>query len=119
MAIAYISLAVSLIALVFVVLVYSQTRETFRRISAIICTLPGAYDVERLMKDMEKTGETRGKVVCDAPKSTHIAYEMPFIRIPRVKLLNDKIWARVHVLADLISGYYDIPVEREKSNKAK
>lgn len=112
MLVAYVSLGVAIFTLVLAIFIHSETRDMLRHIKAITYTLPGAYDVDRLIRDIEKTGELRGKVVCDEPKNTHIHYTMPCPQVPRGKWIPNRIWRFVGSLASVFSGNIDVAIER-------
>jgi hypothetical protein len=110
------ALIIALITLVFAVLIHSQTREVLNHINTITYTLPGAYDIERLKKDIEKTGEIRGKVVCITSKHTHIAFG-DFTRVSwKINIIN-AVWRFVHRIADWFAGNIEIPIEMTRKVK--
>lgn len=97
--IACVSLAVGIVTLGFALLIQSVTKDTLERINAIVDTLPGAYDVRRLLEDMENTGQVRGKVVCDEPKNTHIDWAMPPPEVPLTKRIKRIFWGTIRGVA--------------------
>jgi len=108
----YVSLGVAIVTLILALLIHSQTNNTLSRMKSIAYTSPGAHDVERLMRDIEKTGEFRGKVVCDMPKSTHIAYSMPPSgNMSLGTLAKNRIWRFIRSAADWFSKSIDVEVE--------
>ena len=111
------ALLVAVITLFLALLIHSETRENWRNLNAISRTLPSAHDIGRLRDDIERTGEYRGKVVLDPTKSTHIAYRMPFEKVPRPQWVMSKIWRIVHKVAYFFSGNIDIPQARAKTKK--
>lgn len=98
--IAYVSLTVAVITLVIALLIQSVTKDALDRVNAIVDTLPGAQDVRRLLEDMERTGEVRGKVICDEPKNTHIAWIMPPPEVPLAKQIKKRFWGCIRSLAN-------------------
>ena len=118
MVVAYISLGVAVFTLFVAILIHSETRDALKHINTITYTLPGAYDIDRLNGDIEKTGEIRGKVVCVAPRHTHIAWYQPSLqKVPWVKRALNKIWRFIRVLANGFSGNIDIPVSTPQEIK--
>jgi hypothetical protein len=110
--VAYISLGVAVFTLFVALLIHSETREALKHINTITYTLPGAYDVDRLNRDIEKTGEIRGSVVCVASKHTHIAWNPSSSqKVTWGKRALNKIWGFTRDLSNGFSGNIDIPVE--------
>jgi len=93
------SLAVGIVTLVFALLIQSVTKDTLVRINAIVDTLPGAYDVRRLLEDIEKTGQVRGKVMCDEPKNTHIDWIEPAPEETLTKRIKRIFWGTIRRVA--------------------
>ena len=118
MIVAYVSLGVAVFTLILAIFIHSETRDTLGRMNAITDTLPGAYDVNRLIGDLEKTGELRGRVVCDAPKNTHIGWSLLPPEIPWRKRIKNKIWRFIRTVANYWSGdIYESMVEESKMGK--
>jgi len=115
--IAIVSLVVAAVTLFIAVLIHSETRDVLSHMNTIMYTLPGAYDVDRVRKDIETTGETRAKVICVASKHTHLAYEMPFSKIPRGLWVKNKVWKLLRRIAVYFAGDIEIPVEMSKRIK--
>jgi hypothetical protein len=108
----YISLGVAVFTLFIAILIHSETREALKHINTITYTLPGAYDIDRLKGDIERTGEIRGKVMCVASKHTHIAWYQPSLeKVPRAKRALNEIWRFIRNLSSGFSGNIDIPVD--------
>jgi len=97
--IAYISLAVGIVTLGLALLIQSVTQDTLKRIDAIVDTLPAAHDVRRLLDDMEKTGQVRGKVVCSEPKNTHIDWIEPAPEETLTKRIKRIFWGTIRRVA--------------------
>ena len=110
MVIAIVSLVVAAVTLFIAVLIHSETRDVLSHMNTIMYTLPGAYDVDRVRKDIETTGEIRAKVICVASKHTHLAYEMPFSKIPRGLWVRNRVWKLLRGIAARFSGNIDIKV---------
>jgi hypothetical protein len=98
------ALALSVFTLIIALFIHSEVRQALSRINAIIDTLPGSYDVKRLIKDIEDTGSQRGHVISHVPKNTHIAFKMPPPEIPRPKKIKNKIWKWIFKLTQVWSG---------------
>ncbi len=111
------ALVVAVITLCLALLIHSETRENWRYLNAISYTLSGAYDVGRLIDDIEKTGEYRGKVIRDPTRVTHIAYRMPGENVPRLLWIMNKIWRCIRKIAYFFSGNIDVPQARAKTKK--
>jgi hypothetical protein len=109
--IAIVSLVVAAVTLFIAVLIHSEARDVLGHVNAITYTLPGAYDIERAKKDIERTGEIRARVICVAPKHTHLAYEMPFSKVPRGLWTRTRIWELLRGIATRFSGDIEVPVE--------
>ena len=118
LAIAIIALVIASFSLAMMFLIQSTTSDTLGRLNAIVDTLPGAYDVKRLLGDIEKTGMVRATVVCDEPKNTHIAWtpcspEKP----PLAKQLKKLFWGPIRSLANHFLSEVYIPVEKSSEIK--
>lgn len=111
------ALVIAVITLCLALLIHSETRENWRNLNAISCTLPSAYDVGRLIDDIERTGEYRGKVIRDPTKATHIAYSMPGENVPRLQWRVNKIWRCIRKIAYFFSGNIDVPQASAKTKK--
>jgi len=98
------SLVIAAITLVLAVFIHSETRDIFSRINLIIHTLPGAYDVKRCIDDIEKSKEDRVRVVCDAPKNTHLAFTQPAPEISRYRWIKNGFWEFIRKSAGCWSG---------------
>lgn len=98
------ALVLAAVTLVIALFIHSEVRQALSRVNAIIDTLPGAYDVKRLIKDIEDTGDQRGHVVSHAPKNTYIRYTVPWPETPRYKKIKNKIWRGIFGLAQVWSG---------------
>ena len=107
------SLVIAIVTLVIAILIQSETREVLGNIDAIMKTSPGAYDVDRVRRDIETTGEYRAKVVCVAPKYTHISYEpCSSSNVPRSVFRLNRLWRCLYSLAKRFSGDIEIPVDK-------
>ena len=112
MIVAYISLGIAIATLVIAILIQSTTGDALSHINAVTYTLPSAYDVDRIMKDIEKTGQFRGKVVCNEPKTTNLAFEMPPKKaVPLNILISAMVWKSIRKAANCFSGSIDVPVK--------
>jgi hypothetical protein len=113
------SLVIAVLTLFLAVFIHSETREALGRINAISDTLPGAYDVKRVIRDMEDTKQRRGKVVCDAPKNTHVEYSMPAPDIRPAERRKNTFWRLIRKLASYWSGdiYESVVEESPKMGK--
>lgn len=111
------ALVVAIITLFLALLIHSETRENWRNLNAISYTLPSAYDIGRLIDDIERTGEYRGKIIRDPTKVTHIAYRIPGEKVPRPQWVVNKIWRCVRKIAYFFSGNIDIPQARANNKK--
>lgn len=98
------SLVVAVITLCLALFIHSETRDIFTRVNLILHTLPGAYDVKRCINDIEKSKEDRVKVVCDAPKNTHLAFIQPAPKISRFRRMKNGFWRFIRKLASYWSG---------------
>ena len=98
------SLIIAVITLVLAVFIHSETRDIFSRINLIIHTLPGAHDVKRCIDDIEKSKEDRVRVVCDAPKNTHLAFTQPAPEISRYRRIKNGFWGFMRKLTGCWSG---------------
>jgi len=98
------SLVIAAITLVLAVFIHSETRDIFSRINLIIHTLPGAHDVKRCIDDIEKSKEDRVRVVCDAPKNTHLAFTQPAPKISWCKRTKNRFWEFIRKLTGYLSG---------------
>jgi len=98
------SLMLAIITLIFALFIHSETREALSRINIMLDTLPGAHDVHRLIDDIEKTKQRRGRIICDKPKNTHISYAMPFTDIPLGIRIRNNFWRFIKRLAGYLSG---------------
>ena len=98
------SLIIAIITLVFAVFIHSETRDIFGRINLIIHTMPGAHDVNRLIRDIERSKQDRAKVVCDAPKNTHLAFTQPAPKISWHRRTRNVFWEYVRKLTGYWSG---------------
>lgn len=98
------SLIIAAITLVLAVFIHSETRDIFSRINLIIHTLPGAHDVNRLIRDIEKSKEDRVRVVCDAPKNTHLKFTQPAPKISRYRRIKNVFWESIRKLTGCWSG---------------
>ena len=111
-------MVVAVIALVFALFIHSETREMLGRMNMIIDTLPGAYDVNRLIKDREKSKEKRAKIVSDMPKNTHIAFVSSGPKIPWYRRVKNSFWSFMRKLASCLSGdIYESIVKEEQKGK--
>jgi hypothetical protein len=98
------SLIIAVITLVVAVFIHSETRDILSRISLIIHTMPGAYDVNRLIRDIERSKQDRAKVVCDAPKNTHLKFTQPAPKISRYRRIKNVFWEYIRKLTGYWSG---------------
>lgn len=98
------SLVVAVITLGLAFFIHSETRDIFSRVNLILHTLPGAYDVRRCIDDIERSKEDRVKVVCDAPKNTHLAFIQPAPKISRFRRMKNRFWRFIRKLASYWSG---------------
>jgi len=98
------SLAITAITLVLAVFIHSETRDIFSRINLIIHTMPGAHDVNRLIRDIEKSKQDRVRVICDAPKNTHLAFTQPAPKISHYKRIKNVFWESIRKLSGYWSG---------------
>jgi len=98
------SLVIAVITLVVAVFIHSETRDIFSRINLIIHTMPGAYDVNRLIRDIERSKQDRVKLVCDAPKDTHLSFTQPAPMISRYRRIKNVFWEYIRKLAGYWSG---------------
>ena len=107
------SFIIAVITLVLAVFIHSETRDIFNRVNLIIHTMPGARDVNRLIQDIEKSKEDRVKVVCDAPKNTHLDFTQPAPKISQYRRIKNGFWQLIRKLAGCWSGdIIDEPVIR-------
>lgn len=112
------SLVVAVITLVLALFIHSETREMLGRMNAITDTLPAAYDVNRVIKDREKSRQERAKIVSDVPKNTHIAFHGSGPEIPRFRRVKNAFWNFMRKLASCWSGdIYESIVEERKMGK--
>jgi hypothetical protein len=98
------SFIIASITLVLAVFIHSETRDIFGRINLIIHTLPGAHDVKRCIDDIEKSKEDRVRVVCDAPKNTHLAFTQPAPKISQYRRIKNGFWEFIRKSAGCWSG---------------
>jgi hypothetical protein len=98
------SLVIAAITLVLAVLIHSETRDIFGRINLIIHTLPGAHDVRRCIDDIEKSKQDRVRVVCEAPKDTHLAFTQPAPNISWYRRTKNRFWEFIRKSAGCWSG---------------
>ena len=98
------SLIIAAVTLVLAVFIHSETRDIFSRINLIMHTLPGAHDVKRCIDDIEKSKEDRVRVVCDAPKNTHLAFTQPAPKISRYRRIKNGFWEFIRKSAGCWSG---------------
>jgi hypothetical protein len=98
------SLVIAAVTLVLAVFIHSETRDIFSRINLVIHTLPGAHDVKRCIDDIEKSKEDRVRVVCDAPKNTHLAFTQPAPQISWYRRIKNGFWEFIRKLAGFWSG---------------
>ena len=98
------SLIIGAITLILAVFIHSETRDIFNRINLVIRTLPGAHDVGRCIDDIEKSKEDRVRVVCEAPKNTHLAVTQPAPKISRYRRTKNGFWGFVRKSAGCWSG---------------
>ncbi len=85
------------------ILIQSTTKRALNRIDAIISTLPGAHDVNRLLKDLEETGEVRGKIVCTARRNTRISWHVPSLHVPTGwEKVKRRFWHYMGRVADCV-----------------
>lgn len=112
MIVAYISLGVAVATLIIAILIQSTTRDTLSHINAVASTLPNAHDVNRIMEDIERTGEFRGKVVCNELKTTYLAFEIPPKEVVPLKILiSAMLWKSIRKAANIFCGDIDVPVK--------
>ncbi len=111
MVIAIVSLVVAAVTLFIAVLIHSETRDVLGHMNTITYTLPGAYDIERAKKDIERTGEFRATVVCVAPKHTHLAFDIPCSKVPRGLWTRNRMWKLLRGIATRFSGDIEVKVE--------
>jgi len=114
---ALVALVIAAVTLIVAVLIHSETRDALSQMKAIVYTLPGAHDVSRLMVDIEKTRELRGKVILHESKSTHIAYKPSGPKVPLVRWIPHKIWRFGLTIANCFSGNIEIPLEKASGAK--
>jgi len=98
------SLVIAAITLVLAVFIHSETRDIFGRINLIIHTLPGAHDVKRCIDDIGKSKQDRVRLVCDAPKNTHLAFTLPAPEISRYRRIKNGFWEFIRKSAGCWSG---------------
>ena len=98
------ALVVAVITLCLALFIHSETRDTFSRVNLILHTLPSVYDVKRCINDIERSKEDRVKVVCDAPKNTHLAFILPAPQISRFRRIKNGFWRFIRKLASYWSG---------------
>lgn len=98
------SLIIAAITLGLAVFIHSETRDIFSRINLIIHTLPGAHDVKRCIDDIEKSKEDRVRVICDAPKNTHLAVTQPAPNISQYRRIKNRFWEFIRKSAGRWSG---------------
>lgn len=98
------SLIIGAITLILAVFIHSETRDIFSRMNLVIHTLPGAHDVGRCIDDIEKSKEDRVRVVCEAPKNTHLAVTQPAPKISRYRRRKNEFWEFIRKLASCWSG---------------
>jgi len=98
------SLVIAAITLVLAVFIHSETRDIFGRINLIIHTLPAAHDVKKCIDDQEKSKQERARVVCNAPKNTHLAFTMPAPEISRYRRTKNRFWEFIRRSAGCLSG---------------
>ena len=98
------SLVIAIITLVVAVFIHSETRDILSRMNLVIHTLPGAHDVKRCIDDIERSKEDRVRVVCDAPKNTHLAFTQPAPKISWCRRTKNGCWELIRKLASLCSG---------------
>ena len=116
MIVAYIALGVAIATLVIAILIQSTTRDALSHINAVAYTLPSSYDVNRIIEDIERTGEFRGEVVCNEPKTTNLAFKMPPKKtVPLNILISNMLWKSIRKAANCFCGNIDVPVKM--SNK--
>lgn len=115
MIVAYVSLGIAITTLVIAILIQSITRDVLSYINAVTHTLPSARDVDRIIDDIERTGQFRGKVVCHLSKTTNIHYNMPPKEVVPLKIwISAKIWKSIRRVANFFSGSIDVPVMMPK-----
>lgn len=98
------ALVVAVITLGLALFIHSETRDIFSRVNLILHTLPGAYDVKRCINDIERSKEDRVKVICDAPKNTHLAFIQPAPKISRFRRTKNGFWRSIRRCASYWSG---------------
>ena len=112
------ALVLGIITLIITLAIHSEVRQALSRINVMIDILPGAYDVNRLIKDIENTGDQRGHVISYAPKNTYIAFCAPWPETSRYKKIKNRIWKWIFKLTQLWSGdIYESLVQTSKSGK--
>lgn len=98
------SLIIGAITLILAVFIHSETRDVFNRVNLIMHTMPGAHDVNRLIRDLDRAKEDRVIVVCDAPKNTHLHFTQPAPNIPQYRRIKNGFWEFIRKLAGYCSG---------------
>ena len=101
---ALVSLIVAIITLCLAVLIHSETRDALSQVNLIVHTLPGTRDVKRCIDDIEKSGEQRARIVCDAPKSTHLAFTPSGQKVSRSRRAKNWLWEAIRKAASCWSG---------------
>ena len=109
------ALIVAIITLIFALFIHSEVRDTLSRLNAIMDTSRGAYDVNRVIKDIEKNKARRGTVICTEPKNTYVSWK-PLS--PQKLNLKDRFWMWIRTIASWFSGdTYQSVVEDENIEK--
>ena len=98
------SLILAIFTLGLAVLIHSETRDALSQINLIAHTLPGTCDVKRCLDDMEKSGEQRARIVCDAPKTTHLAFTPSGQKVSRFRWAKKRLWGAIRKAASCCSG---------------
>ena len=98
------SLVIALVTLILALFIHSETRDIFSRVNLMVHTLPGARDVNRCIKDIEDSKEERATIVCDAPKNTHLAWELPALTISRRRRIKNGFWRFLRKVTGCWSG---------------
>ena len=109
------ALVIAAITLIFALFIHSETRETLSRMNAITDTLRGAYDVKRVIRDIETTKTRRAQVICTEPKNTYINWA-PTSAEPLSS--KERFWMCIRRMANWLSGdSYKSVVEAEETKK--
>jgi hypothetical protein len=98
------ALALAVVTLLITLFIQGETRRIFSRLNLMIHTMPGAFDMERCISDLENSKEDRATIICDSPKNTHLSFIQPAPKIGLARRAKNGFWRLLGDLAALLSG---------------